>query len=78
MLKVANNGFVTCLKYTKMTANDIPHSYSGLIHMISVELRDSKHGFCEHSQESYKFYKSWKVEKQVGDITSNCNKYQDA
>lgn len=61
-----------------MTTNDIPHSYSGLIHMISVELRNPKHSFCENCQESYKLYKSRKVEEQVGDITTNCNKYQDA
>ena len=59
-----------------MITDDIPHSYCGLVHMISVELRNPKHSFCEHRQESYELYKSWKAEEQVGDITANGNKYQ--
>ena len=60
----------------KMITDGIPHSYSGLIGMISVELRNSEHSFCKHCQESYQLYKSWKAEEQVGDITTDCNKYQ--
>lgn len=56
--------------------HDIPHSYGRLIHMISVELRNSKHSFCEHCQEAYEFYKSWKAEEQVGDVTTDCYKNQ--
>ena len=61
---------------TRGYGNEIPHSYGRLIHMISVELRNSKHSFCEHCQESYELYKRWKAEEQVCDITTNRYKNQ--
>ena len=79
MPEVGNYFFIvlTSMQILEMTTDNIPHPYSGLIDVISVELRNSQHSFCEHCQESYELHKSWKAKEQVSDIATYGHKYQD-
>lgn len=50
-------------------AESIPHSFSGLVLIIAVQLRCAQHCFGKNSQESQSLHEQYRVQKYIGKVS---------
>lgn len=55
----------------------LPHSLSGLVAVVAVELWDTQHGLGQHGQEAQGLHKQGRVDGQVRDVARHAREGHD-